>query len=85
MSILAASMESRNNKFENTTDLVIDGGVSNVIRKFGHDADILFVSCIILSLDAVQRHLKFAFDLSEGTMEESVQDGTRGDRSNRRE
>jgi hypothetical protein len=45
--------EARSHSLRVTTDLVIDDGVSNIIREFGHDLEIRFVCCAADSLDAV--------------------------------
>ena len=54
------------------TDLVIDDGISDIIRKFRNYLNTFIVSCIVRSLDAVRYHLKLTPNTIEGTIKKSV-------------
>ena len=55
-----------------TADLIIGDGVSNIVREFGYNLDILFVCCEAHGPDAVRYLSELAFDPIEGTRKEST-------------
>ena len=54
------------------TYLVIDDGISDIIRKFRNGLNTFIASCIARSLDAVRYRLKLIPNTIEGTIKKSV-------------
>ena len=54
------------------TYLVIDDGISDIIRKFRNGLNTFIVPCIARSLDAVRYCLKLILNTIEGTIKKSV-------------